>query len=652
MMRRTQILVWAIAASTMVLTLKGAIAQLPAPLPGDYGIRFGDVNEYFNGHILDISDLHYLGVNARGNAEFLAVFVHGNYPDPIPDDPKYDPIQVVYFEYGGVPLRLTIKNVLTFRPRVSDSNTPSYPGRARLVYQPAKRDDNPRLHPDKWFLVANDGFLFVLPDGFYRMSPAELAPRVSGKYLSYSDSGELHYTKPVFGDLWAPKTMPLPVGVAREPEYGRISSMLILGQGNFEYNNPRIVALNADGGVIGAWEIGVGFSCEEPPCSPPCAVGTDPRFRIGVVGGGGGAANMGIFAPLPANSGTDEYAILLATENRYDGGRTDAAALLMRFGLDGGVRWARMYRHLDSSGSYIDVSYSGAFFVAVDESNQAGLRLLFSWGYQPNFLVYVDAENGNPLWAYQFLWATDTYGHFRDSNGHTKWFLGPIISLDDSEILSVELPAYCLPFDSPQCWDYGDRAFIHTVMGDYLVFADDQNRAMGDSGDSCDSGDSDSGFVPVIKLWDWTRQILVPATPWWDPVSTCVTDTRRLPLYTYIQSVRDRIVERPATLEVRSFEYPTTVECKMDPCEGHICPNGVGWSQGDVAPYNISTTPYLLGDCCVDDDDLLQVLFNFGNEYDYPTQFKPGAGDVNCDEIVDDDDLLIVLFNFGEGCGE
>ena len=49
-------------------------------------------------------------------------------------------------------------------------------------------------------------------------------------------------------------------------------------------------------------------------------------------------------------------------------------------------------------------------------------------------------------------------------------------------------------------------------------------------------------------------------------------------------------------------------------------------------------------DCngCVDDADLLIVLFNFGN--------AGGQGDVNRDNIVDDADLLIVLFNFGAGC--
>ncbi len=46
---------------------------------------------------------------------------------------------------------------------------------------------------------------------------------------------------------------------------------------------------------------------------------------------------------------------------------------------------------------------------------------------------------------------------------------------------------------------------------------------------------------------------------------------------------------------------------------------------------------------CVDDADLLQVLFAFGSEGSNPA-------DVNCDGVVDDADLLIVLFNFGTGC--
>ena len=48
---------------------------------------------------------------------------------------------------------------------------------------------------------------------------------------------------------------------------------------------------------------------------------------------------------------------------------------------------------------------------------------------------------------------------------------------------------------------------------------------------------------------------------------------------------------------------------------------------------------------CVDDADLLAVLFAFGN-----TGSDLGRVDVNCDQTVDDADLLQVLFNFGSGC--
>ena len=48
---------------------------------------------------------------------------------------------------------------------------------------------------------------------------------------------------------------------------------------------------------------------------------------------------------------------------------------------------------------------------------------------------------------------------------------------------------------------------------------------------------------------------------------------------------------------------------------------------------------------CVDDADLLQVLFAFGQ-----TGSNLGRVDVNCNGVVDDADLLEVLFNFGSGC--
>ncbi|GBC90556.1 MAG: hypothetical protein N2045_07185 [Fimbriimonadales bacterium] len=65
-----------------------------------------------------------------------------------------------------------------------------------------------------------------------------------------------------------------------------------------------------------------------------------------------------------------------------------------------------------------------------------------------------------------------------------------------------------------------------------------------------------------------------------------------------------------------------------------------------VIKYRSLTRPQgdVNGDGCVDDADLLAVLFAFG---------QSGSGlpeDVNGDGVVDDADLLSVLFNFGNGC--
>ena len=75
---------------------------------------------------------------------------------------------------------------------------------------------------------------------------------------------------------------------------------------------------------------------------------------------------------------------------------------------------------------------------------------------------------------------------------------------------------------------------------------------------------------------------------------------------------------------IRSAALQVTRSCEVSECVP---------SNGDVN-----------GDGCVDDADLLAVLFAFG---------QTGTGlpeDVNCDGVVDDADLLTVLFNFGSGC--
>ena len=90
-----------------------------------------------------------------------------------------------------------------------------------------------------------------------------------------------------------------------------------------------------------------------------------------------------------------------------------------------------------------------------------------------------------------------------------------------------------------------------------------------------------------------------------------------------------------------------------------ISPDGryiVGWGRNAATrrqeAYLLDTQPSCTvhngdvdGSRCVDDADLLAVLFAFGN-----TGQNLGRVDVNCDGTVDDADLLQVLFNFGQGC--
>jgi hypothetical protein len=73
-------------------------------------------------------------------------------------------------------------------------------------------------------------------------------------------------------------------------------------------------------------------------------------------------------------------------------------------------------------------------------------------------------------------------------------------------------------------------------------------------------------------------------------------------------------------------------------------------SRDDVQRYSLGMSTSSLppgdvnGDGCVDDADLLAILFHFGD--------TDPRYDLNGDGVVDDADLLIVLFNFGRGCGE
>jgi uncharacterized delta-60 repeat protein len=81
---------------------------------------------------------------------------------------------------------------------------------------------------------------------------------------------------------------------------------------------------------------------------------------------------------------------------------------------------------------------------------------------------------------------------------------------------------------------------------------------------------------------------------------------------------------------------------------GNVYVTGRSWNGTDFDYLTVKYIQVLPGDVngdgCVDDGDLLAVLFAFGQR---------GSGlaeDLNNDGVVDDADLLEVLFNFGSGC--
>ncbi|MCX7924868.1 MAG: hypothetical protein N2554_03535 [Fimbriimonadales bacterium] len=77
-----------------------------------------------------------------------------------------------------------------------------------------------------------------------------------------------------------------------------------------------------------------------------------------------------------------------------------------------------------------------------------------------------------------------------------------------------------------------------------------------------------------------------------------------------------------------------------NPLVARLLANAVRWAAGNTCT---PTQGDANRDGCIDDADLLTVLFNFGATGNNPA-------DVNCDGTVDDADLLEVLFLFGAGC--
>ena len=86
----------------------------------------------------------------------------------------------------------------------------------------------------------------------------------------------------------------------------------------------------------------------------------------------------------------------------------------------------------------------------------------------------------------------------------------------------------------------------------------------------------------------------------------------------------------------------------VSPDGRYIVGQGRDAGSGQYLAYLLDTwrTGDTNGDGCIDDADLLAVLFAFGGAGTGNTRHE----DIDKDGIVDDADLLAVLFAFGQGC--
>lgn len=154
----------------------------------------------------------------------------------------------------------------------------------------------------------------------------------------------------------------------------------------------------------------------------------------------------------------------------------------------------------------------------------------------------------------------------------------------------------------------------------------------------------------TIRLWNLTTGQLLHTLSGHSDVITGITfspDGRYLLSASRDKTLRFWRVSDGALLHTYTDEVDVALAGASSVC---FAPSGRYFAYGRVdGTVVVARNPYAVhgdvnGDGCINDADLLSVLFDFG-------QSGSGlASDVNEDGTVNDADLLIVLFNFGQGC--
>jgi len=282
-------------------------------------------------------------------------------------------------------------------------------------------------------------------------------------------------------------------------------------------------------------------------------------------------------------------------------------------------------------------------------SPDAGREFIELQSCRPNFslqgywLIGIDGENFfNPG---NIHWAVDLSAYSTGSNGL-------LLVRDGSEVLlpepAAETTVVVIPF-----------AFTEAGMGNDSYTVALVRNFRGRVGDDIDT--NDDGIVDQV-LWDEAVQ----AFGWKDDEEPEGPD--------YIYPTQLNGIDVPADLRRRSdgstwepdviifFQNGAWIAAdagrvsgadNLGPFQTSNTNRAIG---GELPPeFNREVTPGNLNpgdrsavqgdvncDRCVNDTDLLEVLFAFGS--------NDANADLNSDGTVNDTDLLIVLFNFGSGC--
>lgn len=358
------------------------------------------------------------------------------------------------------------------------------------------------------------------------------------------------------------------------------------------------------------------------------------------------------------SSGTQPSNLFSSMDSKFGGNRT----LWQTQFRNSFARWQEV-----AGVRYEEVGDDGAAFPNASGSASAprgdvriGARPLdgpgnvLAFNYFPNVgdMVLDSSENWQNSFAnYRFLRNVIMHEH-----GHGLGF-GHVIPVDQTKLME---PYLSTNFDGPQD---DDIRGVHRFYGD--PYEPNNSISQATTIDMTATGSATLQWASLhnINDVDWYRleipafrRLTITVTPIGTtyqvgPQGGSTTTVNTLTIQNLQLELRDSTGVVVASATANGAGQPEQIANFITPPAGGTffarVFSGPG-SSDDVQRYRLTVQTVarpegdMNGDGCVNDADLLLVLFNFGTG-------NAGA-DANGDGIVNDADLLLVLFNFGQGC--